>query len=188
MSRADLIEAYLAALPFAPIAVVAIPGGSGCRVAVGGESAPGEKIAHLYYFKPLHTELVLGAAGLADGPIDEEPVPVAARIVQAARAMHAPYESESEIRAVAEQQVAAITTRVKASNASGALKQWNAAYKRYRQAQTEKGEPAMPYSAYLQGRHRNDGAQHRDDGPDGDLAKPHCASSRGGLSILSPWR
>lgn len=35
VSRETLIEAYVSALPFVPVAVVAIPGG-GCRVAVGG--------------------------------------------------------------------------------------------------------------------------------------------------------
>jgi hypothetical protein len=44
----------------------------------------------------------------------------------------------------AEQQVAEITARVKASNQSGGLRQWNAAYKQYRQAQIAKCEKAIP--------------------------------------------
>jgi hypothetical protein len=32
----------------------------------------------------------------------------------------------------------------------GGLKQWNAAYKQYREAQVAKCESAIPYSAYLQ--------------------------------------
>jgi hypothetical protein len=43
-----------------------------------------------------------------------------------------------------------IVAHVKATNASGGLKQWNAAYKQYRQAQIEKCEKAIAYSAYLQ--------------------------------------
>lgn len=64
MSRELLVEAYVSALPFAAVAIVQTAGG-GCRIET---AAPGE-VAR-YYFKPSHVDLVLGAAGLADGPID----------------------------------------------------------------------------------------------------------------------
>lgn len=43
MSRASLIEAYISALPFAAVAIIAVPGG-GCRVETAA-GAPGEAIA-----------------------------------------------------------------------------------------------------------------------------------------------
>jgi hypothetical protein len=50
----------------------------------------------------------------------------------------------------AEQQVAEIVERVKASNQSGGLKQVNAQYKRYRQGQAAKCEKAMPYGKFIE--------------------------------------
>jgi hypothetical protein len=149
VSRAALIDAYVSALPFTPVAVVAIPGG-GCRVETAAQCAPGETIAKQYYFKPSHIELVLGAAGLADGPIRQPPAVVAALIERTARRMHAPYETEPEIRAAAKIQVDAITERVKASGQRGALKVWNTRYRQYRLAQVAKAEKAIPYSAFLE--------------------------------------
>src|SRR5216684_6011009 len=104
MSRDSLIEAYIMALPFTAVAVVSIPGG-GCRIETGAQCAPGETIERRLYFKPSHVELVLGAAGLADGPIDQPPDAVAALIEKTARSMHAPYETEREIRAAAKVEV-----------------------------------------------------------------------------------
>jgi hypothetical protein len=98
MSRESLVREYISALPFAPVAVVAIPNG-GCRVAVGGEIAPGETTIEKYYFKPLHIELLLSAAGLGDGPIDQSPGAVAALIERTAKSMRAPYETAAELRA-----------------------------------------------------------------------------------------
>jgi hypothetical protein len=149
VSHESLVQAYIAALPFAAVAIVAVPGG-GCRVAVGGEPAPGETTIARYFFKPLHIELVLGAAGLADSPIDDAPAAVAALIERTARRMGAPYETESEIRAAAKIQVAEIVARVEASNQAGGLKQVNAQYKRYRQAQIARAEKALPYSKFIE--------------------------------------
>jgi len=41
VSRESLVEAYIAALPFIAVAVVAIPGG-GCRIETAAPGAPGE--------------------------------------------------------------------------------------------------------------------------------------------------
>ena len=92
MSRETLISAYVAALPFSPVAVLAIPGG-GCRVETAAAGVPARTskrlVAQQYYFRSSsHIELVLGAAGLAEGqPIDEEPDSVAALIRSTARRM-----------------------------------------------------------------------------------------------------
>jgi hypothetical protein len=149
LSRASLIEAYITALPFTAVAVVQTAGG-GCRVAVGGEPAPGEKIKHQFFFKPLHIELLLSAAGLDDAPINQAPDAIAALLEKAARRMGAPYETESEIRAAAERQVDAIVERVRASNQSGGLKDINRRYKAYRQAQIARAEKALPYSKFIE--------------------------------------
>jgi hypothetical protein len=96
VSRASLIEAYVSALPFAAVAVVQTAGG--CRVAVGGEIAPGETIAARFYFKPSHAELVLmtiGKEGLADKP----PAAVAALIERTAAMLGAPHRTLDADRA-----------------------------------------------------------------------------------------
>jgi hypothetical protein len=149
MSRADLIRTYISALPFAPVAIVAVPGG-GCRIATAAPGAPGEKIAKLYYFKPSHIELVLGAAGLGAGPIDEVPAAVAALLEKTARSMGAPYETAAELRAAAEQEVDKIVAKVQAMRWDGEMKEVNRRYKNYRLAQVAMGKTAKPYSAYLQ--------------------------------------
>jgi hypothetical protein len=152
VSRASLVEAYIAALPFAPAAVVAIPG-DGCRIAVGGEIAPGETIAQQYYFKASHIELVLSAAGLTDSPVPQSPDAVVALLEKAARAMRAPYETAAEIRAAAELEVDKIVAKVEATNASGGLRELNRSYKAYRQQQIAKAERAVPYSKFLEERY-----------------------------------
>ena len=146
VSRASLIDVYISSLPFTAVAIVAIPGG-GCRIEVGGTSAP------TFYFKQSHLDLLLGAAGLGDGPIDAAPDAVAARLEKAARAMHAPYETAAEIRAAAEKQVAAIIARVDATNQAGGLRELNRQYKAYRQGQIAKAERAVQYRTFLEQRY-----------------------------------
>jgi hypothetical protein len=147
MSRASLVDVYISSLPFVPVAIVA--DGRRCRIRTG-EPAEGEKIAHLYYFKPSHIELVLGAAGLGDGPIDEEPAAVAARLVSAARSIGAPFQTPDELRADAEQEVDKILAKVDATNASGGLRELNKAYKAYRLAQIDKAERAVGYHTFIE--------------------------------------
>ena len=149
MSRESLIEAYVAALPFAAVAIVAVPGG-GCRVETAAPGAPGEAIAQQYYFKPSHIELVLGAASLADGPIDQSPDAVAALIERTAVAMGAPYQTAAELRADAEKEVDKIVAKVEAARQAGGMKQTNRQYKAYRLAQIAKGEKATSYSVFFQ--------------------------------------
>jgi hypothetical protein len=149
MSRESLIEAYVSALPFAAVAVVAIAGG-GCRVETAAPGAPGETIAQ-YYFRPSHVELVLGAAGLGTDPIDQPPDVVAALIEKTAATMGAPFETAAEIRAAAKIQVAAIVAKVEAARQAGGMKQINRQYKAYRLAQSAKGEKAISYPCSFSG-------------------------------------
>jgi hypothetical protein len=146
MSRESLIEAYIAALPLTAVAVVSVAAGS-CRVETG---APGEATDHLYYFKPSHVDLVLGAAGLGGDPIDEEPAAVATRIELAARSMGAPFQSAAELQADAEQGVDKIVAKVEAMRQNGGLAKVNAQYKAYRQAQIAKAEKATSFSVFFE--------------------------------------
>jgi len=62
----------------------------------------------------------------------------------------APFQTPSELRKTAEQQVAEIAARIKAAGPSGALKKWNSRYRAYRLAQVEKHEPAISYAVFLE--------------------------------------
>jgi len=145
VSRASLIETYISALPFAPVAIVAA--GGGCRIEVGGTSKPA------FYFKLTHIELVLGAAGLSCGPVDQPPDAVAARLEKAARAMGAPFQTAAEIRKAAGQEVDKIVAHVQVAGLVGELKEINKQYRAYRLAQVAKAERALSYSAFLERRY-----------------------------------
>jgi hypothetical protein len=144
MCHADLVDAYLAALPLTLVAVI---GAGRCARIETGEPAAGELIQHQYYFKPSHAELVLATIG-RDGMTDKPAPALAASIKQAAATLGAPFKTPGELRSAAECRVAAIVARVKASGR--ALKPWNAKYKAYRLAQGAKSEPAIPYAAYIE--------------------------------------
>jgi hypothetical protein len=149
VSRASLVDVYISSLPFVPVAIVPIAGGD-CRVERCAPGAPGETIAQLYYFKRSHLELVLGAAGLADGPINQPPDAVAALIEKTARSMGAPFQTAAELRADAEKEVDKIVDRVQATNQAGGLRELNRSYKAYRQQQIARAERAQGYSKYLE--------------------------------------
>jgi hypothetical protein len=152
MSRESLVEAYVSAMPFAAVAIVAVPG-SGCRVETGAPGAPGE-IAR-YYFKPSHVDLVLGAAGLGtdqlkDGTVQKlTPAAIAALIERTAAAIGAPFETAAELRAAATLEVEKVVAKVEAMRQAGRLKQVNAEYKAYRQRQVARCEKATPYTVFL---------------------------------------
>jgi hypothetical protein len=150
MSRADLVEAYLSALPLSPVAVIAIPGG-GCRVALGGEVAPGETITQQFYFRPTHVEVVLNAAGLTDTPTDQAPRTVAALIGQAAVAMGAGFQTRAQLRKAAAEAVNEIVARTRVASQNGDLKQVNRQYKAYRLSQTARGLKATSYAKFVEG-------------------------------------
>jgi hypothetical protein len=144
MCRADLVDAYLSALPLTSVAVI----GAGKQVRITtDEPAAGELIQHQWYFKPSHAELVLltiGKEGMSGKPAPA----LVASIKQTATTLGAPFKTPGELRSAAETQVAVIVARVKASGR--ALKPWNAKYRQYRLAQIEKSEPAIPYHAYIE--------------------------------------
>ena len=148
MSRSKLVEAYIAALPLAAVAVISSADGARCRILTDGEPGPGETIEHQLYFKPSHADLVLMTLGL-EGWTDQAPAAVAAQIEQAAATLGARYYALAELSKAAAEAVAEVQARVDAARQNGDLKQVNAAYKRYRLAQVAKGEKAMPYTAHL---------------------------------------
>jgi hypothetical protein len=149
MSRADLVQTYIEALNLTPVAIVGA--GRRCRIHTDGDGdlAPGEPVAHRFYFKPSHAELVLatiGPEGLAGRPAGA----LVDAIERTAAMLGAPHQTPEQLHKAAADQVAEITARVKAAGLSGRLKRWNAAYKQYRLAQLEKSEPAIPYANYIE--------------------------------------
>jgi hypothetical protein len=92
LSRASLIEVYIAALPFSVLAVVAVPGGR-CRIETAAPGAPPSATIAKYYFKPSHLDLVLSAAGLAEGEVNRSADVVAALLERTAMTMRAPFET-----------------------------------------------------------------------------------------------
>jgi hypothetical protein len=149
MSRASLIEAYISGLNLTEVAVVGA--GRRCRISnrpLGVDLTPGEPIAHRYYFKPLHAELVLST--IDQDSMSGQPAGVLADAIEKAAAMlGAPIRTLTELRRAAELAVDEITARVMVANQEGELRQVNRRYKAYRQKQLAIGEKAVPYSAYL---------------------------------------
>jgi hypothetical protein len=115
-------------------------------------------IAKLWFARPAHAELVgfrcfqdfkaIGAMR-SHGWVDLPPAQVTEKIKSVAAMVGARWQTQAQIENDAEQVVADIIMRVKVARLQGGLKEVNAEYKRYRQAQIEKSEPAIPYSAHL---------------------------------------
>jgi hypothetical protein len=158
MSRAaPLVRAYVNAV-------------SGRAIYVNGTSLKGsvahfgfarnglQTAAKLYFARPTHAELVMlrcvedfKAVGAmrANGWVDVSPAEVIDKIKGTAALLGAHWQTQAAIERDAENVVADITRRVKEAQMDGELKQVNAEYKSYRQAQIEKSEPAIPYPAYM---------------------------------------
>jgi hypothetical protein len=149
LSRALLIDAYIAALPLTAVAIVSSADGRRCRIRTDGEPAPGETIERRLYFKPSHAELVLSTIDL-EGWTDQQPAAVAAQIERAATTLGAPYQTPAELQEAAEQAVAEVQARVDIGRQNGDLKQVNRQYKMYRQQQVAKAEKAIPYAKFLE--------------------------------------
>lgn len=146
MSRASLVEAYIAALNLTAVAIVS--DGRRCRICTG-EPAAGEKVKARFCFKPSHADLVLASID-KEGLSGKQPAALVSAIEQAAAKLGAPYQTPGALHKAAEQQVAEITERIKAAGLSGALKKWNTRYRQYRLAQVEKHEPAITYATFLE--------------------------------------
>jgi hypothetical protein len=146
LSRALLIEAYISGLALTAVTVVS--DGRRCRI-TDREPAPGEKIKHRYFFKTSHVELLLMTIDL-QGWTDQQPTALAALVERTATMLGAQYRTPDELRKAAEVQVAEVVARVRGANQSGALKDVNARYKRYRLAQIAKGEKALPYAKFIE--------------------------------------
>jgi hypothetical protein len=115
-------------------------------------------VAKFWFARPAHAELValwvfqdFRAVGAMQPHkwVDLPPYEVVDKIKSTAALLGARWQTEVQIRRDAETAVAEITRQVEAARQNGGLQQVNAAYKQYRQAQIEKGEPAIPYSAHI---------------------------------------
>jgi hypothetical protein len=141
VSRASLVETYIAGLNLTAVAIVS--DGRRCRI-TEGEPPPGETIKRQFYFKSSHAELILATID-QEGVTDQAPAALAAQIEQAAATLGAPFQTPDEIQAEAVQAVAEVQARVADLNQSGALKDLNKSYKAYRLRQIARAEKAMPY-------------------------------------------
>jgi hypothetical protein len=146
MSRA-LVETYIAGLALTEVAIVGA--GKRCRIHTGGEIAPGEPVAHRYFFKPSHADLLLATIGQEDCT-DQPAAALAELIEQGAAKLGARFQTASALRKAAEAAVAEITERVQLANQRGKMKLINAQYKRYRQEQIAKGEKAIAYQKFIE--------------------------------------
>jgi hypothetical protein len=145
--RVPAWSTYIGALNLASITIVG--DGRQCRIIHTGEIPPGERIKHRFYFKPSHAELVLATIE-KEGVAGKPAAALAALIERTAAMLGATWMTPDGLRRTAAEQVAEITERVKMAGLSGKLKRWNASYKNYRQAQIEKGEPAIPHASYIE--------------------------------------
>lgn len=154
---ADLVAAYMQALPAKAVLIHAGRDGQAAKIGSTSDEAL-ELFDVLWFAKPAHAELVLmncrdDFASLGalrpDDWIDLSARTVRDYVVNIASLLGAAWRSEAEMRAGASIVVAEIIAEVEASRQSGGLAQVNTAYKIYRQQQTAKGEKAVPYSAHL---------------------------------------
>jgi len=115
-------------------------------------------VAKLWFARPAHTELValrcvqdFTAVGAMrpGGWVDLPPTEVVGKIKSVAAMLGAKWQTEDQIERDAQKVVAEITQCVQLARLNGGLKEVNAEYKKYRQMQIAKAEPAIPYSAHL---------------------------------------
>lgn len=147
MSRAGLVETYIAALPGTVVSIVSSADGTRSRFETGAVEAAAVVHARLR-FKASHAELVLSACGI-DGWADMPPASLLQLIASTAEGLGARPQSDHDVAAAANEAVAVVVAKVAAMNQNGGLKQVNAAYKRYRLGQVAKGEKAVTYAAHL---------------------------------------
>lgn len=115
-------------------------------------------VAKLWFARPAHAELValrcfqdfraIGAMR-SGGWVDMSPAKVIDKIKLEAGIIGAQWQTQEAIERDAQKVVAEVVASVEAARQNGGLKQVNMDYKKYRKAQIEKLEPAIPYSAYL---------------------------------------
>jgi hypothetical protein len=115
-------------------------------------------VAKLWFARPAHAELValrcgqdFNATGAMrdNGWVNLPPGEVLEKVKNVAALLGAKWQTQGAIERDAEQVVADIVRRVKEARMDGEMKQVNAEYRRYRLAQIEQGEPAIPYSAHI---------------------------------------
>jgi hypothetical protein len=115
-------------------------------------------VAKLWFARPAHAELVclrcfqdFRAVGVmrAHGWVNLPPAEVVDKIKATAAMLGARWQTQGAIERDAQKVVAEVIASVEAARQNGGLKQVNAEYKKYRHAQIEKREPAIPYSAHI---------------------------------------
>jgi hypothetical protein len=147
MSRAGLVETYIAALPGTVVSIIASVDRRRSRFETG--PVPADAIVHSRLrFKDSHAELVLSACGVR-GWTDTPPVSLLKLITTTAEGLGARPRSDADVTTAAKDAVAFVVAKVDAMRQNGGLAQVNAAYKRYRLGQVAKGEKAVPYSVHL---------------------------------------
>lgn len=113
-----------------------------------------------WFSKAHHAELVLTnccedlralGADRPDGWFDLPAATVRDSVVNAAAGLGAGWRTTAQITESANETVGEVERHVAALNTSGGLASFNSAYKSYRLAMQETGEPAMNYAAYLHG-------------------------------------
>jgi hypothetical protein len=115
-------------------------------------------VTEFWFARPAHAELVglrcyedfkdLGAMR-RHGWVGMPPEEVVEKVKTTAGMLGAKWQTQSQIEHDAEKVVAEVIASVEAARQNGGLKQVNLDYKKYRKAQIEKREPAVPYTVYL---------------------------------------
>lgn len=157
-AKSQLIAAYIGALG---LSAIRLSGDNPTRIEV--ETAPDPLAADvgvmLWFVKAGHAELVMSSCqnavhadhGRPDGWIDLSAAEVRERLLDIATSLGASWRSTAEVLATAGAAVDELERHVEALNKSGGLAPINAGYKSYRLSMQSTGEPAVNYSAYLQG-------------------------------------
>ncbi|MCC8945980.1 hypothetical protein H8A97_12945 [Bradyrhizobium sp. Arg62] len=155
--RADLVQAYTAALETAPLLVLAVAGKQPSRIAY--QSVKNLDIVETYWFaKVQHVELVVHrcrddladiGALRSDGWIDLPAVEVCEVVTRNARLLGAPIRSMDQVRGEAEKAVERIVANVEMARIQGKLRTVNAEYKAYRQRELAANRKPISYSAHL---------------------------------------
>lgn len=160
--KLELIHQYLSAAGVVSVRIPEIFSGHPGTIGISFEFPPdspavisGDKTEVLWFGRRDHAEMVLSEALEAIGApaVGQTELPaevVRDHLVNAAASLGAPWHTTAEIMAAAERAVDEVERYVVALNASGGLKQINAAYKKYRASMQATKEPAISYSAYLQ--------------------------------------
>jgi hypothetical protein len=147
MSRANLVQSYIDALPGTIVSIVSSPDGQRSRFETGAVDAGATVYARLH-FKDSHADLVLSFCGVSDWS-DMPPAALLESISTTAQGLGARPRSDADITAAANDAVDHVVAKVEGMRQNGGLAVVNAGYKRYRLGQVAKGEKAVSYAVHL---------------------------------------